>query len=110
MIEVGEYVRTKKGKIFKWSKGRTHIGNDEIIKHKKVTSLADFIDFIEVGDYVNGHRIIEVRKVPNEEIDRVLETDIVDGWDSETLTIYKEDIKTIVTKEQFASMEYKIGD
>lgn len=35
-IEIGEYVRTKKGKIFKYGKGRAYLGKDnEIIKHSK---------------------------------------------------------------------------
>lgn len=35
-IEVGEYVRTKKGKIFKYGKGKAYLGKDnEIAKHSK---------------------------------------------------------------------------
>lgn len=41
-IKIGEYFRTKKGKIHKWSKGRTYIGQDEILKHSK-----NIIDLIE---------------------------------------------------------------
>lgn len=44
MIEVGEFVRTKKGKIFKYGKGRAYLGKDnEIVKHSK-----SIIDLIEV--------------------------------------------------------------
>ncbi len=43
-IEVGEYVRTKKGKIFKYGKGKAYLGKDnEIAKHSK-----NIIDLIEV--------------------------------------------------------------
>ena len=31
MIEIGEYVRTKKGKIFKYGKGRTYIKEKIIV-------------------------------------------------------------------------------
>ena len=43
-IEVGEYVRTKRGKIFQYSKGRAYLGKDNVIvKHSK-----DIIDLVEV--------------------------------------------------------------
>lgn len=44
MIEVGEYVRTKKGKIFQYGRGRAYLGKDNaIVKHSK-----NIIDLIEV--------------------------------------------------------------
>lgn len=47
MIEIGDYVRTKKGKIFKYGKGRAYLGKDnEIVKHSK-----NIIDLIEVRRY-----------------------------------------------------------
>jgi len=70
----------------------------------------NIIDLIEVGDYVNGHLVEDIKKVPNEEIDRVIVTTTAEGWDGETLEIYKEEIKTIVTKEKFKSMEYRLGE
>ena len=49
-IKVGEYVRTKKGKIFKYGKGRAYIGKDnEIVSHS-----FNIKELIEVGDFVNG--------------------------------------------------------
>ena len=52
-IEVGGYVRTKKGKIFQYSKGRAYLGKDNaIVKHSK-----NIIDLIEVGDFVNNEYI-----------------------------------------------------
>ncbi len=43
-IKVGEYVRTKKGKIFRYSKGRAYLGKDNyIVKHSK-----NILDLIEV--------------------------------------------------------------
>ena len=64
MIEVGEYVRTKKGKIDKVTNDNCYMPQyieckksllykEDIIKHSK-----NIIDLIEVGDYVNGHKII----------------------------------------------------
>ena len=51
---------------------------------------------IEVGDYVNGHLVIKRHN------DLILE----DTFD----LVEDEDIKSIVTKEQFSQMEYKVGD
>jgi hypothetical protein len=43
-IKVGEYVRTKKGKIFKYGKGRAYLGKDNYItKHS-----FNLIDLLEV--------------------------------------------------------------
>lgn len=57
-IEVGEYVRTKKGKLFKYGKGRTYIGKDNYItKHSK-----NILDLIEVGDYINGYEVLKINR------------------------------------------------
>ena len=63
----------------------------EIIK-----SSPNIIDLIEVGDYVNGHIV--------EDLDDLGYITLDDD------TIKYDDINSIVTKEQFKSMEYKIGD
>ena len=95
MIEVGEYVRTKKGKIFKYGKGRAYLGKDnEIVKHSK-----SIIDLIEVGDIVNNGYIYETG---NSE----------DGYkwvhNLNGLLLFEEDIKTILTKEQYQSNCYTV--
>lgn len=66
------------------------------------------IDLIEVGDYVNGYIVLEIIK------DNLGKTYIECGCKDEIAhnyiydTFYNEDIKSIVTKEQFSAMEYKI--
>lgn len=107
-IEVGEYVRTKNGiidKVERFSVGccvwhcengmcidecnciGTHL--EDIVKHSK-----QLIDLIEVGDYVNGELI-------------------TDKWDTRISSIRsnfsEEDIKTILTKEQYLANCYKVG-
>ena len=109
-MNVGDYVRTKSGFIDKitnindfreqnmkyaleqpsWNDDIVFIGEKDIIK-----SSPNIIDLIEVGDYVNG-RLVE--------------------WKSEDFVAfgrldyaYEEDIKSIITKEQFSSMEYKVN-
>ena len=98
-IEVGEYFRTEKGKIHKWSKGRTYIGKDKIVNHSK-----DILDLIEVGDYVNGVKVancgkgVFVRRIVQLENNYVI-TNVDDCK-----------VRSIVTKEMMKSIEYKVGE
>ena len=116
-LEVGMYVRTKYG-IFKirkitkdlayWKHEKRVIELDRNIpecnyrfsfyKDESIFKDAKFKDkiikLIEVGDYVNGFPVIHK------------ENDILKCG---LLVQFKEnEIKSIVTKEQFSSMEYKI--
>ena len=108
-IEVNEYVRTNKGNIGqvigifnghcqakyhiqfqgKVKVKRQYLSTHTIIKHSK-----QLIDLVEVGDYVNGELI-------------------TDKWDTRISSIRsnfsEEDIKTILTKEQYMANCYKVG-
>ena len=68
------------------------------------------IDLIEVGDYVNGSLVININYDINLDEDVVESISIFDysieGFD----VLHEKDIKTIVTKEQFESVSYRIGD
>lgn len=123
-IEVGEYGRTNKGKIFifAWlenSDGKRYtnkvlLGNgkifenkfyyfddgEEIVKHSK-----NIIDLIEVGDYVNGVYIDELPRNPDY---KILWHTSKYGDDDQAFE--EKDIKSIVTHEQFSSIEYKVGE
>ena len=66
-----------------------------------VTAVRDFssniIDLVQVGDYVNGEKVLSI------DTDDCKDYNINNkGWNCF-------EIKSIVTKEQFESMEYKIG-
>lgn len=66
-----------------------------------IKSSYNIIDLIEVGDYVNGSYVegfIEKNKFQNKLI--ITEAGMIDN----------NDIKSIVTKEQFEQMLYKVGD
>ena len=84
------------------------IYEEDIIKHSK-----NIIDLIEVGDFVNGNEITEISQDPFVKGQINLWTDIelrdVYG-DYERLKYICDDIKTIVTKEQFSQMEYKLEE
>ena len=119
-LEVGMYVRTKDGIIDKViidynghcanpnceykhiSCAKNYYDEDKIVK-----ASYNIIDLIEEGDYVNGHRVNKV--VIGSSCSFVLLEEVgsyVDNPDD----IDEEDIKTIVTKEQFSSIEYRLGD
>ena len=120
-IEVGEYVRTKRGigKILEIKTVKPkmygkhdvvylidkcphmYISDIEFIKHS-----SNIIDLIEVGDYVNGHLI--VNEIYGED-DNELYFEIEGGF-NKAKYIGEKDIKSIVTKEQFESMEYKVEE
>lgn len=100
-LKCGDYVRTKNGEIHKVIeiKENRYITNfadyfyyrydnnmggfkSNIVKHSK-----QLIDLIEVGDFVNGHRIF--CKIHGE--------------------IGEKDIETILTKESYMANCYKVG-
>ena len=105
-MKVGDYVRTKDGKIFKWTKYCTTSKEDYnehtrklLFDENEIKSSPNIIDLIEAGDYVNGERVINIIKKY-----KYLEVS------DEEIIIDEEDIKSIVTKEMFESIEYKVGD
>lgn len=124
MIEVGEYVRTPEegyiGKLvehienalnyYKIDVGREIIHCDNLrdnyiysregfgLKHSK-----KLIDLIEVGDYVNGEIVTEIKEWNSSK----------DGYFRYAVTCHYEiiradEIKTIVTKEMMESISYKV--
>ena len=120
-IEVGEYVRTKKKGIFKvlsirktpygyycgtvdndniriftiGKDGNAEIKND-IVKHSK-----NIIDLIEVGDYVNESKVNSVEDIKN----GFITTEFCEHL---SVTRLGYEIKSIVTKEQFKNIEYRL--
>ena len=118
-IEVGEYVRTKQGYIYKvkrifedmiWVHDIQWIPQPEIVKHSK-----NIIDLIEVGDviiynsnYLGREIKMEVNYTCKKEEDYKWGEGYVDTVIDEHIML--EDIKSIVTKEQFEAIEYKVKE
>ena len=96
----GEYVRTKDGDLFiledivdnEVIPRNIHlpyaIWKDEIIKHSK-----KLIDLIQVGDYVNGEKVVNPNGL---------------RWLYKNTGDEVKEIKSILTHEQFKAMEYKV--
>ena len=108
-IKMGDWIRDREGTIIKvnyiepdedvkdiWYKEKTLLGTwkSMIVKHSK-----NLIDLIEVGDYVNYERILDITG----EYIRTTESIHNKYWLSKN-------IRSIVTKEQFANIEYRIED
>ena len=105
-LRVNDYVRTNYGSISKIEM----IDEDDksfIVSHKGYIDTIDIInyspniiDLIEVGDYVNGKEVIDFMLENHKRKGIIVDADIW-GFDID-------EIKSIVTKEQFERMEYKI--
>ena len=125
-IKVGDYVRIKWGNGLQtisqcknivdmgdtqYAKDDFYIHTDKsgevIYKTMIVKSSPNIIDLIEVGDYVNGKKVIDtytdyIFDYSEEfKVVRFSETDILHNVNH---------IKSIVTKEQFEQMQYKVGE
>ena len=82
----------------------------EYSKEEIIKSSPNIIDLIEVGDYINGHKVFDDMRVDTDDYGN----DFIEiGIEIDNMLnhyIREEDIKSIVTKEQFESMEYKIKE
>lgn len=103
-LKEGMYVRTKKGisKIDKERRieyGMFHPVVDILKKEVIIKASYDIIDLIEVGDYVNGFRVVWK---DNEHI-------CINAYFEEDKIIRNNnEIKSIVTKEMYSSVEYRV--
>ena len=133
-MKVGDYVRTKSGFIDKiinindfrepsmkyaleqpgWNDDIVFIGEEDIIK-----SSPNIIDLIEVGDYLNGFRVNKIERDNSSTIIKignstfnVLENEEIYTPSNDNNNGYAkiEKLKSIVTKEQFESIKYEIGE
>ena len=119
-IKVGDYVRTNRGYIYKIKRIRKsdisrevyivrahgdnysfYLRKENIVKHSK-----NIIDLIEVGDYVNGYRILNIVNLANSDkkVFTICKSDFKDicrVWS-------EEDIETILTHELYNANCYKV--
>ena len=118
MINVGECIRTDKGKLGKviriweseykhdrtrylvdWGNGRaTYISQIKNVKHSK-----NIIVLVEVGDYINGERVTYKGKTKTGRTQIITE-------DSTDFFLKYEYIETILTHEMYEQNCYKVGE
>lgn len=114
-IEVGEYVRiygilgkiTKKenDNWYKWKKqGNIYNSNIKIDECREVKHSKQLIDLIEVGDIVNGKEVLDIYEP--KDLWEPIEIRVDSRYEN---FILADDIKTILTKEQFVANCYKVG-
>ena len=82
----------------------THFQDEKII----IKSSPNIIDLIEVGDYVNGMLVIEETPKDKRKKQQIIVDSTAVEWGTERL--FNKDIKSIITREMFESMEYKVGE
>lgn len=122
-MEKGEYIRTQKGKIGKvadiwkslvrnetrylidWGNGYAHY----IAKIKDLKCSKNITSLIEKGDYVNGFKIYNIEYGSRGElVFTIFKTPSNFKSPVKTVVMWEdEDIKSIVTKEQFEGVEFK---
>lgn len=132
-LEVGMYVRGKYysykgkiGKIIKKYNGDLEIAyKDSIVKTtvssfiddnfdingKQYVASYDIIDIVKIGDYVNGSKVIDISIIGKDKekwvwVEQMEDTD--NKYGDDYVGYNNEQIKSIVTKEQFESMEYSL--
>lgn len=93
----------KNGTIHSDSSFNEYIRVEDIIKSDK-----DIIGLIEVGDYVNGNKVIRIETSSYPE-DKNVKIIVCCGND-DYYSYYNEEIKTILTKEQYENNCYKVED
>lgn len=114
-LKVGDYVRTIKGKIFKVKEecyydecfNEYMIDGEEYCVINIVKHSQNIIDLIEVGDYLNGQLIEKIHKKEKDKIYYEFLQNEDGSYEVMEMCEIK-NIKSIVTKEQFENMEYRL--
>lgn len=117
-LEVGQFVRTKDGIIAKVD----YIDNDTIFFDKElyrtygdsidflekdnleriVKASYNIIDILEIGDYVNGRKVVDIFYDAN---DNVMNICVLGS-----IVYDNNEIKSIITHEQMEQMAYKVEE
>lgn len=127
-IKIGEYFRSKSIGIMRFIYGRTYITKDNKedylyyleYENKKTMPLSikgledmrhsqKLTDLIQIGDYVNGQKIVKITKDPfvKGQIDLWTDRIIPFDKDYQQERFIENEIETVVTKEQFENMRYE---
>ena len=118
-LEVGQFARLKRGYIVKvlnvkdnWIETDTKFITRTFPKDF-VKASYNIIDLIEVGDYVNGSKVIDISIIGKDKekwvwVEQMEDTD--NKYGDDYVGYNNEQIKSIVTKEQMEQMAYKVGE
>ena len=106
MIEIGEYIRTTKGYIYKvQSKEQLDVlkWQDAMIGEIKSNSK-NIIDLVEEDDYINEEKVVEKLVTTNIDGHKLILIRLFNG------VITNEEIKEILTHEQYERNCYRLED
>lgn len=110
-IKVGEYIRIKDGYICKATEWWVKEYNKEPETYTEIEKHSlNIIDIVEIGDYVNGYKVLDVMENMNT---GEIHLEMPMNYTNKELgdcTIYNKDIKSIVTKERFKNAEVYIDN
>ena len=107
-IEEGEFYRTKKGEIRKVEDLDDYSFLIDKFYFQIVKYSKNIIDLIEKGDYINGYKVISVDYDVIDDKTECIELDLNNNYQYNFISARQ--IKTIITKEQIASIEYKLEE
>ena len=109
-----KYVKINKIKEIEEKENCLHIWleNKDLITEKYLIKASyDIIDILEKGDYVNGSKVIDISIIGKDKEKWVWVEQTEDNdnkYGDDYVGYNNEQIKSIVTKEQFESMSYKV--
>lgn len=100
---IGKVIHVKEKDNYPYSYVRIVIDTERYSRTTRniIKASYNIIDLIEVGDYVNGFLVKEVRR-------EIIGLGVI-IFDN-GISIWEQNIRSIVTKEQFESMSYKVGE
>lgn len=111
-IKVGDYVRTNTGKIDKVINNNYYmsqyiecekgiVDKENIVKHSK-----NIIDLLQVGDYVNGYKVISIDINALNDCKECIELDRNNTYEYQWIS--RNEIETILTKELYQANCYTV--
>lgn len=121
-MKIGDYIRTEKGKIGKIIRYiddptdyycncyvttlKDSFTDTYLTEYDNIKSSSNILDLVEVDDYVNGFKVLEILS-HNPQL--IFVTYKYNGHHY-TKILDNEDIESIVTHEQFENIKYKVGE
>ena len=117
-LEVEEkmyYTRSSKGKIGFCREGNytpeEYVKNCQKRGYDVIKASYNIIDILKEGDYVNGSKVIDISIIGKDKekwvwVEQTEDTD--NKYGDDYVGYNNEQIKSIVTKEQFESMKYSL--
>lgn len=127
-LKEGMYVRTNEGEISKiewisfqsWEgintvEAKFYLENKESLRYPRdnFKASSNIIDLIEIGDYVNGYRVVDIiltyfNGLDRREKPKRIGLKVTNGKFDYENYIEADEIKEIVTKEMFNSVKYEV--